>query len=175
MSIIPLLVGGALVLLIGTLMTGAAAFAVSPAWGVLCLFPPLQVPFALMNLQKSWDGLLLQGLGLAMILGFFIQAGDFGSEQVAQEWVKFQRQYGLQGAPTTETAVVGSQPVQGIVAPTAGGPAAIQSLEGNAASVTVVAGASKEVDDKPIYKCTDPQGNETYSRKACAGSEEQKK
>jgi hypothetical protein len=168
---IPLLIGSASLLLLGSVMLLAAAFAASTAWGVLCLLlPPLQWVFAVLNWDKAWDGLLLQVLGIAMALAFYTQAGGMGEAQFAQAWGQFRHQHMLSPS-SAGTVVIDSQTVQTLTAESAtGGAADIQSLSGDNAAVAVVAGASKAVDDKPIFLCTDAQGKETYSTKPCPTS-----
>lgn len=173
-----MLVGGALIYLVGSVMLLVAAFSVGTVWGVLCLLlPPLQLIFMLLHWNKVWDALLMQVFGIAMVFFFFSQIGGFDRVAIEQEWVKFQRQHGLvvQTSSPSGTAVIGNQSVQTVTVPPTSGAAAgaqsggVQSVGDNGGVVSVTGVASKEVDDKPIYKCTDKDGNETYSRKPCAG------
>lgn len=171
----PLLLGGVLIFLVGSLMVLAVAFAASTLWGVLCLLPPVQWLFALLNWNKTWDGLLMQLFGMAMALAFFAQSGEgFSMASMQQGWVQFQREHlgVVPAAGATDGVVVDGQPVQAVTAETTADGNVIQSVQGNAelTTVTVQAEPSKAVDDKPIYKCTDPQGNETWSAKPCKGS-----
>lgn len=168
----PLLVGGALLFVIGTLMLLAASFAVSAVWGVLCLLVlPLQWLFALLNWDKAWDGLMLQVLGLGFMAAFFMQSEHgFSVAAVQQARAQFEREYGQPGSATSGTAVIESQAVQAADAEAPVIDHSNPTVEGNAElkTVTVQGEASKAVDDKPIYKCTDAQGKETFSAKPCA-------
>lgn len=171
----PLLAGGVLIFLVGSVMVLAVAFGASTLWGVLCLLlPPLQWLFVLLNWGKTWDGLMLQVFGLALALAFFAQA-DAGYSVVAVQdgWQQFQRQHLPAGSRSPDSAVLtDGQPVQAVTADPAIDSGVIHSVEGDTApaTVTVQAAPSKAVDDKPIYKCTDPQGKETWSAKPCQGS-----
>ncbi|HQQ64199.1 MAG TPA: hypothetical protein PLF22_11590 [Pseudomonadales bacterium] len=169
---IPLLIGGLLIYLVGSVMLLVAAFSVSVVWGLLCLLlPPVQLLFLVMHWNKVWDALLMQVFGIAMVFFFFTQIGGFDQVAIQQEWVKFQRQHGM--VVTTQsstTTVLESQGVKTVtVPPVSGTSGGVQAVGDSGGVVSVTAAASKEVDDKPIYKCTDKDGNETYSRKACAG------
>lgn len=169
---IPVLIGGLLIYLVGCVMLLVAAFSVGVVWGLLCLFlPPAQLLFIVMHWNKAWDALLMQLFGIAMVFFFFTQMGGFDQVAIQQEWVKFSRQHGIvvMTQSSSSTTVIESQPVQSVTAPSASG--GVQSVDGNGGVVSVTGVASKAVDDKPIYKCTDKDGNETYSRKACAGKE----
>ena len=165
---IPLLVGGVLISLIGFVMLVAAAFAVSTAWGVLSLLPPLGWLFAALHWQKSWDGVMLQALGLAMTAVFWLQLQGEGIS-VAEAWTKFQREQGMVVVPTgSETTVLGDQPVQAATQEAgAVDSGVVQSVAGDEAVVAVKGAAKVEVDDKPIHKCIDPDGKESFSRGPC--------
>jgi hypothetical protein len=169
---IPFLIGGVLIYLIGSLMLLVAAFGVGMGWGLLCLFfPPVQLLFMAMHWNKVWDALLMQVFGIAMVVFFIVQMGGFDRVAVQQEWVKFQRQQGLIAVTQTSatTTITDTQSVQAVTAPaTSGG---MQSVGDNGGVVSVTGVASKAVDDKPIYKCTDKNGVETYSRTSCAGKD----
>jgi hypothetical protein len=168
---IPLLVGGSLILLVGTLMLLVAAFITSQVWGVLCfVVPPLQWLFAAFNWEKAWDGLMMQLLGLAMVLAFFVRADQgFSLASVDEAWTQFKREQGLLPAMVAAdgTVLVDGQPVQAVSAQTTADGDVVQTVEGDAPVATVVGKASEAVDDKPINKCTDADGNETYSRGPC--------
>mgnify|MGYP001766084884 CR=1 FL=1 len=168
---IPLLVGGSLILAIGTMMLLVAAFITSQVWGVLCfVLPPLQWLFAVFNWEKAWDGLMMQLLGLAMLLAFFVQAEQgFSAASVQLAWTQFQREQGLLPAAVAPdgTVLVDGQAVQAVTAQTTAGGDVVQTVAGDAPVATVVGKASEAVDDKPINKCTDAEGKETYSRGPC--------
>ncbi len=162
---ISLFIGGILLLLIGGAMVLFAAFSVSAVWGVSCLLPPVQWLFAAQNFGKAWDALLIQLLGLVMLAVFHFQAGGLGATEIAQAWVVFQRENGMATAlPPTGTAVIGSQDPQAAMPVDT---EVMQTVGGEAAPVTVTGAARVEVDDKPINKCIDPDGNEKIMRGDC--------
>ena len=166
------LIGGALIYLVGTAMVLFAAFGVSTLWGVLVLLvPPLQCVFALLHWNKAWDALLMQVFGLGMVLAFFAQGGGFDEYSMRQSLAQVQQQLSrqLQSPSSGGTVTVqGDQAAQEapVIDTT---PVEVTSEQTATAPTTVTATPSKAVDDKPIFKCTDPQGNETYSTQPCKG------
>lgn len=164
----PLLIGGFLIVLVGTGMLLLAAFSVSRVWGVLCLaVPPLQAIFALLHWKKSWDAVLLLVMGFGMLLVFFLQAEQgFSLASVESALVQMHRESGLaqrDSGPVT----VQEETVQSVTVPET---VEVGSAPGSdVASVGITAAPEKARNDKPIYKCTDPWGNETWSAEPCKG------
>ena len=171
----PLLVGGILIFIVGNVMLLVPAFLASTGWGVLCLLlPPVQWLFAMLNWEKVWDALLMQLFGAVMVLAFFLNAADgFSRVSMQQGWEQFKREQGLQVVAMQATSggpvELQGQQVQSVTAETKENGEVIHSVEGDTApaAVTVQAAPPKAVDDKPIYKCTDGEGKETWSTEPC--------
>ncbi len=154
----PVLIGGLLIFLVGSVMLGFTLSGVNVGLG---------------------HSLLIQFLGAAMVAAFFLHAGEFSLAQVKLTFATIQRQVTQGGGPSSSTVTL--QAEQGVTAVTVGevggttsspsGSSGVTAVVGNDGPVTaVVAAAEKKVDEKPIYKCTDQAGKETYSSKPCAGS-----
>lgn len=165
------LIGGAMIFVIGTAMLWHAAFTVSRTWGWLSLVPPLQPVFAALHWGRAWDALLMQVFGLGLVLGFFLHHGglDAHSRQqaLAGVWQQLAREM---ASARGETVVLDeADAVQAATVEDSGPPVDLSSADVATVTTTVQGQASKAVDDRPIFKCTDPQGKETYSTEPCKG------
>lgn len=172
----PLLIAGILVALVGATLLLLQAFRASPTWGWVCvLLPPAQWLFALLHWRRAWEPLLMQVSGVAIVGMFFFQAGGFDAIVLRQVWADLQRDMGVVASSSASGTVINSsgQQVSTVVtddSPSAVNDGQVHQVTGNVGpSTVVVAAPEKAVDDKPIYRCIDQQGNERYSAKPCGG------
>jgi hypothetical protein len=137
----PLLIGGFLIILVGSVMLTVGGL--KPGW---------------------WHALLLQSLGIAMMAAFFLQAGEFGMAPVQEAFAKIGGQVANDLKPKNTTTTLQEEKV---VSTTSDAPVDAGSVVGDAAAVTVTAAVEKEHKASTFYKCTDQNGKETLSAEPC--------
>ena len=145
----PVLIGGFLIFLVGSIMLGMQVAGLKTGWG---------------------HSLLIQSMGLVMMAAFFVHAGEFSVYQVQQVLSSIGGQVAKDIKPVNSSETL--QQEQGVVSTTTEAPVESHAVLGDEAPVAaIVAAPEKAKNENPIYKCTGQDGKETYSTKPCTGTE----
>lgn len=146
----PILIGGFLIFLVGSIMLGMQVAGLKTGWG---------------------HSLLIQAMGFVMMVAFFLSAGEFSWFQVKQAVSSVSGQVAKDMKPVNSSETL--QQDQGVVSTSTEAPVESHAVLGDEApvAVTVVAAPEKAKNEKPIYKCTGQDGKETFSAKPCTGTE----